>query len=307
MKLVECFGMWLLDSLDFDFALLVALLDGFEPLGVGLTGFLDWQYRVGFGGKDFWESGFAFLVLGNNRVVAVLWCLHGIVVGVAFDLEILSAFAIGICCCWVLFLNVLIGYISYTSLIVILIVIFHTFLKVSCLRIWLLQLPLKNLIHLFLVYDVLLFLLRVLICQYNLNYLHAVILNLLKTSLCFLVCFSPVLVFLSDDLVAVLELVLLEIVLEIRQEPCAILGELRKNLWNLHVDQHVAEFSDFLLAQSILMNQWLCEIHQPHHLLINLLLQHLNLSLVLLNQLEFLHRIDSLIDVLSQLFKRTFQ
>ncbi len=303
MKLVECFGMWLLDSLDFDFALLVALLDGFEPLGVGLTRFLDWQYGVGFGGKYFWESCFAFLVLGNNRVVAILWCLHGIVVGVAFDLEILSALDIAICCRWVLFLNVLICYISYISLIV---VIVHTFLKISCLRIWLLQLPLKNLIHLLLVYDVLFFLLRVLICQYHLNYLHAVILYLLKTSLCFLVRLSPVLVFLSDDLVAVLELVLLEIVLKIRQEPCAILRKLRKNFWSLHVDQHFAEFSDFLFAQSILMNQWLCEIHQPHHFLIYVLFQNLNLSLVLLNQLEFLHRIDSLIDVLSQLLKRTF-
>jgi hypothetical protein len=55
------------------------------------------------------------------------------------------------------------------------------------------------------------------------------------------------------------------------------------------------------------MNQGLSGLHQAHDLLVNLFFKHLNFAFVLLNEFELFHGIDSLINVLSQFFKWTFE
>jgi hypothetical protein len=55
------------------------------------------------------------------------------------------------------------------------------------------------------------------------------------------------------------------------------------------------------------MNQGLSELNQAHDLLVNLFFKYLNFAFVFLNKPELFHGIDSLINVLSQFLKWTFE
>lgn len=181
------------------------------------------------------------------------------------------------------------------------------FLKDSLYCIGLFELSFQDFIHFLFVYDVLFLIFRVLIGQNNLNYLHTVVLNFLQSSLGLFIRFPSVIVLLPDYLIPILKLIFLEVVLQVRQEPSAVFTELSKHLRSLNINQHVTQLSDFLLAQSILMDQGLSKVHQTYDLLVDLFLQNLDFPLVLLDQFELFHGIHRFINVLCKLLKGTFQ
>lgn len=81
-----------------------------------------------------------------------------------------------------------------------------------------LEFPFQYFIHFLFVNDILLFFFRVLIGQNDLYDFHAVVFDLFKPTFSLLVSLASVLVFLLDDLVAVFELIFLEIVVKVRQK-----------------------------------------------------------------------------------------